>query len=309
MLADHGLLTFRDPFGIRPIVVGERNGCWAVASESVALDLLGYRLVRDLCPGEAVFFDLTGGFLKSQIREPNPHYCIFEWVYFARPDSILDGIGVYEARLRLGKRLAEECKHLGLKPDVVMAVPDTARAAALPIAQALGVDLREGLIKNRYIARTFIMPSQRQRINSVHQKLNPIRSEVASRKILLVDDSIVRGTTSREIVAMMRRAKAKEVYLAITCPPLRYPCIYGIDMATRGELVARTHSIAEIREFIGADELIYQTLDDMVEAVGEGRTKFCTACFSGEYPTCPSPETMARVEAERRSWQVRDEVS
>lgn len=307
ILPEYGLLAFRDPYGIRPAVIGRRDGSWAVASEGVALDLLRYELLRDLRPGEAVFFDMAGRFFSSQLRAPNLHPCIFEWVYFARPDSILEGIGVYEARLRLGEQLAEECKRAGVKPDVVIAVPDTARAAALPIARGLGVELREGLIKNRYIARTFIMPSQRQRINSVQQKLNPIRSEVTGRRILLVDDSIVRGTTSREIVAMMRRAGAKEVYLAITCPPLRYPCVYGIDMATRGELVAKTHSIPEIREFIGADELIYQTLEGMVEAVGRSRIGFCTACFSGEYPTRPTLKTLARIEAERQSWRGRDE--
>ncbi len=300
MIVGKGLLGFRDPYGIRPLIFGRRGNSYGFASESVAFDLLGYETLRDVKPGEVIFVDMDRRVHSKVLIQKRHTPCIFEWVYFARPDSVIDGIGVYEARLRLGRELAKECLKRGIKPDVVVPVPDTARAAALPIAQTLGVELREGLIKNRYIARTFIMPTQRERIASVRQKLNPIKSEISGKRVLLVDDSIVRGTTSREIISLVRKAGAKEVYFAVTCPPLRYPCVYGIDMATRGEFIAKTHSVKEIERLIGADVLVYQTLEGMIKAVkGERPQEFCTACFTNRYPTGETEKTLRRFELER----------
>ncbi|MBM3323951.1 amidophosphoribosyltransferase, partial [candidate division WOR-3 bacterium] len=230
LIHDRGLLAFRDPFGIRPLVFARQGREFAFASESVAFDRLGFRRFGDVAPGEAVFVDLRGRVHRRQVQRGTPRPCIFEFVYIARPDSVIDGIDVYEARLRLGERLAVEVARQGVQPDVVVPVPDTARPAASALASALGVQLREGLIKNRYIARTFIMHGQERRILSVRQKLNPVRSQVQGRDVMLVDDSIVRGTTSREIVQMVREAGARKVFLAITAPPLRFPCVYGIDM-------------------------------------------------------------------------------
>jgi amidophosphoribosyltransferase len=239
LIHGQGLLAFRDPHGIKPLVLGRRGQEYAFASETVALDQLRFKFVRDVAPGEAVFIDCRRRVHARQLVKGEGNLCIFEYVYFARPDSIVDGIEVYEARLRLGERLAAEVERAGIRPDVVVPVPDTARAAASSLAARMNVELREGLIKNRYIARTFIMHGQGQRKLSVRQKLNPVRSQIRGKRVLLVDDSIVRGTTSREIVQMVRNAGAKEVYLAITAPPLRFPCVYGIDMMTRGEFIAK----------------------------------------------------------------------
>jgi amidophosphoribosyltransferase len=216
---------------------------------------------------------------------------------------VIDGVGVYEARLRLGRELARRCRELHLEPDIVVAVPETGRAAGAALASALGLDLREGLIKNRYIARTFIMPRQEDRRFSVRQKLNPVPSVVAGKRVLLVDDSIVRGTTSREIVSLVRGAGAREVYFAVTAPPLRHPCVYGIDMMTRGEFIARELSPDQIAERITADRLIYQDYDGLIRAVRGDRhdLSFCTACFSGEYPTRVTEETFGRLEMERQA--------
>ncbi len=301
VIADRGIFAFRDPKGIKPLCFGRRGFSYIFASESVCLDLLGYKLIRDVKPGEIIFIDQKRKVHSKEIIKGELFPCIFEYVYFARPDSIIDGIGVYEARLRLGEYLGRECLKVGVKPDVVIPVPDTARPAATMVAKVLDCELREGLIKNRYIQRTFIMPRQEMREVAVRQKLNPIRSEIAGKKILVVDDSIVRGTTSKEIVNILRRCSPKEIYLAITCPPLRYPCVYGIDMMTRGEFIARRYSVEKIREILGVDKLIYQTYEGLVAAV-RGKEKergFCTACFSGKYPTRIKREDFRMMEKER----------
>jgi amidophosphoribosyltransferase len=308
LIANKGILAFRDPHGIKPLIFGKKNNSFAFASESAAFDSLDYKIVRDVQPGEAIFIDPD---LKvhSQVIQFKTHTpCIFEWVYFARPDSIIDGIGVYDARFRLGINLAKDCIKAQLKPDVVVPVPDTARAAATSLAKTMGVDEREGLIKNRYIARTFIMPRTENREIAVRQKLNPIRSVIQGKKVLIVDDSIVRGTTSKEIVALVREAGAKEIYYAVTSPPLKYPCVYGIDMMTRGEFIARKQSVETIRKLIGADVLIYQTYKGLLDGVrGENKPqKFCTACFSGEYPTRISRTELRRMECERCSLEAKN---
>lgn len=295
LIAGKGVLGFRDPDGIRPAVLGYRdteNGReYAIASESVALDVLDFHLMRDLKPGEAVFITLDGelhSHVSPMAKPPCP--CIFEYVYFARPDSMLDDISVYKARLRMGEALA--AKILKTWPDhdidVVIPVPDTSRTAALPLAYELDVKYREGFIKNRYIGRTFIMPGQAQRKHSVRQKLNAIELEFRDKNVLLVDDSIVRGTTSKQIIQMARDAGAKNVYFASASPPVRYPNIYGIDMPAPSELIASGRNEEEIRKVLGADRLIYQDLDDLIKACKEGNSsidRFDTSCFSGEYVT------------------------
>lgn len=313
LIHGQGLVAFRDPHGIKPLAFGRRNSEFAFASESVAFDHLGFEEFRDVLPGEVVFIDCRRRVHSRRLAKAESRICIFEYVYFARPDSVIDGIEVYEARLRLGERLAEEVRLSGVEPDVVVPVPDTARAAASSLARSLDVELREGLIKNRYIARTFIMHGQDRRTLSVRQKLNPVRSQVAGKRVLLVDDSIVRGTTSREIVQMVRHAGARAVYLAVTAPPLRFPCVYGIDMMTRGEFIAKRHVVDWIRERVGADALIYQTYDGLLEAVRGSPSiqnpkskiqnrQFCTACFSGCYPTGLTARDLRRMELERRQW-------
>lgn len=290
-----GLVAFRDPHGIRPLVFGSRETVdgmeYMVASESVALDALDFRRIRDVAPGEAVLFDLAGRMHTRQCAE-HPCYspCIFEFVYLARPDSILDQVSVHKARLRMGEYLAE--KILRVWPDqdidVVIPIPDTSRTAALQMASILGIKYREGFIKNRYIARTFIMPGQKIRKKSVRQKLNAIDLEFRGKNVLLVDDSIVRGTTSEEIIRMARDAGARKVYFASAAPPVRYPNVYGIDMPAAHELIAHDRSEAEIAQAIGADQLIFQDLADLEEAVRRGNPalqRFDASCFTGEYVT------------------------
>jgi amidophosphoribosyltransferase len=304
LIHGRGLLGFRDPAGIRPLAFGRNGREFGFASESAAFDRLGFEKLEDVKPGEGVFIDDRGRIHRRQVRAPHPRHCIFEYVYFARPDSTMNGIEVYEARLRLGEKLAEEVRHQGVRPQVIVPVPDTARAAASSLSAALSVELREGLIKNRYIARTFIMHGQDRRTLSVRQKLNPVRSQVRGKDVLLVDDSIVRGTTSREIVQMVRDAGARRVFLAITAPPLRFPCVYGIDMMTRGEFIAKSRAVPEICKLIGADALVYQTYDGLVKAVrGRARdTRFCTACFNGDYPTGITHRQLAQMEQDRTRW-------
>jgi amidophosphoribosyltransferase len=302
IIAQKGLLAFRDPHGIKPLVYGKNEKCTCCASESVALDLLGCSDIADVKAGQAIYIDTKGTRYEQQIVAPKKQdkaACIFEYVYFARPDSIIDGIGVYEARLRLGEELGKECRKQGLNPDAVIPVPDTARASAQIVAEVLGVKYREGLIKNRYVHRTFIMPTQQERIEAVRLKLNPIRSEIKNKKILLVDDSIVRGNTSREIISLLREAGVREVYYASYSPPLRYPCVYGIDMQTKGEFIARNKSIKAIQKHIGADLLVYQSTDGLVRGVGAGERGFCSACFTGTYPTDIPVRLMKRIEADR----------
>lgn len=295
MITGYGVVAFRDPLGIRPIVFGKRETPegpeYMIASESVALDVLGFELIRDLEPGEAIFVSLDGDIHTRQCAE-NPGYspCIFEYVYLARPDSIIDDVSVYKARLRMGETLAEkimrEWPDHGI--DVVIPIPDTSRTAALPLAYQLGVKYREGFIKNRYIGRTFIMPGQQQRKKSVRQKLNAIDLEFGGKNVLLVDDSIVRGTTSKQIIQMARDAGARRVYFASAAPPVRYPNVYGIDMPTRDELIAHGRSEQEVASEIGADRLIFQDLDDLMDAVSKGNSnlkRFDASVFTGEYVT------------------------
>ncbi len=295
MITGFGILGFRDPYGIRPIVIGRRESSKGVehmiASESVALDVLGFELIGDIEPGEAVFIEKNGRLHRRQCAQKTMYSpCIFEFVYFARPDSIIDKISVHKARLRMGEKLAE--KILRLRPDhdidVVIPIPDTSRTAAMELANHIKVKYREGFIKNRYIGRTFIMPGQKLRQLSVRRKLNPIDLEFKGKNVLLVDDSIVRGTTSKQIIQMARDAGAKKVYFASASPPVRYPYVYGIDMPAACELIAYGRSEAEIESLLGADWLIYQDLEDLVEAVRRGNPKlerFETSCFSGDYVT------------------------
>ena len=295
MITGVGIIGFRDPFGIRPVVFGERTTDmgreYMVASESVALHALGFSVTRDLEPGEAVFISAEGELHTHQCADnPVCAPCIFELVYLARPDSIIDRISVYKARLRMGEYLAR--KIMRLRPnhdiDVVIPIPDTGRTSALPLAHELGLKYREGFVKNRYIPRTFIMPGQGIRRKSVRQKLNVIDLEFKNKIVLLVDDSIVRGTTSREIIQMAREAGAKKVYFASAAPPVRYPNVYGIDIPTQDELVAYNRTDEEVASFIGADWLIYQDLPDLVKAARAGNQKikrFDTSCFSGQYVT------------------------
>jgi len=295
MIAGYGVLAFRDPHGIRPIVFGERKteqgSDFMVASENVALSVLDFDLIRDIEPGEAVFIEATGKLHTKQCSEIVDHCpCIFEYVYFARPDSIIDDISVYKARLRMGEKLAD--KVLREWPehdiDVVIPIPDTSRTSALQMANRLGVKFREGFMKNRYIGRTFIMPGQQMRKKSVKQKLNAIDLEFEGKNVLLVDDSVVRGTTSEQIIQMARDAGAKKVYFASAAPAVRYPNVYGIDMPAVEELIAHNRTEEEVGKAIGADKMIYQDLEDLIDAVKKGNSKithFDTSCFNHEYIT------------------------
>lgn len=295
MITGFGIIAFRDPYGIRPVVFGKREtedgDEYMVASESVALDTEGYNLIRDLEPGEALFISKDGELWTHQCSE-TPRYspCIFEYVYLARPDSIIDDVSVYKARLRMGEKLAE--KILKERPehdiDVVIPIPDTSRTAALQVANTLGVKFREGFMKNRYIGRTFIMPGQTQRKKSVRQKLNAIDLEFRDKNVLLVDDSIVRGTTSQQIIEMAREAGARNVYFASASPPVRYPNVYGIDMPAASELLAYGRTDEEVAKEIGTDWLIYQDLADLEWSVRKRNARlerFDTSCFTGEYVT------------------------
>jgi amidophosphoribosyltransferase len=295
MINNYGIVGFRDPHGIRPVCLGRREtelGTeYCIASESVALDMLGFELMRDIAPGEAVYIDKEGNVHTRQCAaNPVSSPCIFEYVYLARPDSIIDGVAVYKSRLRMGVTLAE--KILREWPDhdidVIIPIPDTSRTSALEMAYKLKAPYREGFIKNRYIGRTFIMPGQTQRVKSVRQKLNPIEQEFRGKNVLLVDDSIVRGTTSRQLVQMARDTRAQKVYLASAAPPVRYPNVYGIDMPAASELLASGRSLQEIADYIGCDRLIYQDLADLEAAVREdnpGISRFDSSCFNGEYVT------------------------
>jgi amidophosphoribosyltransferase len=295
MIIGHGIVAFRDPNGIRPIIIGERDTNsgveYMVASESVALATLGFKKARDLRPGEAVFISNEGRLHSKQYSgETSYSPCIFEFVYFARPDSIIDNLSVYKARLRMGEQLAGQIvrEWPDHDIDVVIPIPDTSRTAAVQVAYHLGVKYREGFIKNRYIGRTFIMPGQAERTQSVRRKLNAIDLEFRGKNVLLVDDSIVRGTTSRQIIKMAREAGARKVYFASAAPPVRYPNVYGIDMPAASELIANGRTVAQVEELIGADRLIYQDLHGLIRSVRHDNseiTQFDTSCFSGEYVT------------------------
>jgi amidophosphoribosyltransferase len=311
LIAGHGLLAFRDPFGIRPLSFGElrEDGAteYMVASESVAIEGTGRKVLRDVAPGEAIFVDLEGRLHTQQCAEhPTLHPCMFEYVYLARPDSVMDGISVYQARLNLGETLAQRV--ISTMPpsaiDVVIPIPESSRPSAMQLAQKIGRPYREGFVKNRYVGRTFIMPGQAVRKKSVRQKLNAIGVEFKGRNVLLVDDSIVRGTTSKEIVMMAREAGAKKVYMASAAPPVRFPNVYGIDMPTREELIAADRSVEQIRDYIGADALIYQDVDAMkrvVRALNPEVAGFEASCFDGQYIAGDiSVEEFETMRAQRR---------
>lgn len=307
LIAGHGLVAFRDPFGIRPLVLGRRaSGLvgdeWIVASESLVLENGDYKIVRDVAPGEAIFITSSGELYSKQCAE-NPRLvpCAFEYVYLARPDSVMNGISVYEARLRMGDLLADTIKtHMPLGDvDVVMPIPDSSRPAAMQVAKQLGIEYREGFFKNRYVGRTFIMPGQAQRRKSVRQKLNAMSSEFADKNILIVDDSIVRGTTSKEIVQMARLAGANKVTFTSAAPPVRFPHVYGINMPSRHELIAHGRKIPEIADELGADYMIYQEVEDLQKAITAGTdiTELEMSCFTGEYVTkTVTPEYLEWVE-------------
>jgi amidophosphoribosyltransferase len=318
LIAGYGLLAFRDPFGIRPLCFGRSRDGGAdvmVASESVALEGTGHAMVRDVAPGEAIFIDLDGNVHARQCAEhPTLNPCMFEFVYLARPDSIMDGISVYQARLNMGETLAQRVIST-IPPneiDVVIPIPESSRPSAMQLAQRIGKPYREGFVKNRYVGRTFIMPGQGVRKKSVRQKLNAIGVEFKGRNVLLVDDSIVRGNTSREIVQMAREAGARKVYMASAAPPVRYPNVYGIDMPTKEELIAHDRTVEEIREFIGADALIYQDVAGMKRVVGALNPRlngFEASCFDGVYITGDVSAAEFDAMALQRSQQGEDDES
>ncbi|MCX6501402.1 MAG: amidophosphoribosyltransferase [Microbacterium sp.] len=312
LIAGYGLLAFRDPFGIRPLILGTRpaqNGRyeWIVASESLVLENSGFEVVREVMPGEAVYIDLEGTLHTRQCAaDPKLVPCSFEYVYLARPDSIMNGISVYEARLRMGERLADTiAKHTPREAiDVVMPIPDSARPAAMQVARKLGIEYREGFYKNRYVGRTFIMPGQAVRKKSVRQKLNAMSSEFKGKNVLLIDDSVVRGTTSKEIIQMARDAGAKTVTFASAAPPVRYPHVYGINMPSRHELVAHGRTIPEIATELGADYMVYQEVEDLKAAILEGSDvdDLDMSCFDGRYITgTVTDEYLAWVEGSQVS--------
>ena len=318
LIAGYGLLAFRDPFGIRPLVYGTADTpegpSVIVASESVALEGTGHQVVRDVAPGEALFIDPNGNVHARQCAEnPTLNPCMFEYVYLARPDSVIDGISVYQARLNMGETLAQRV--ISTMPpsdiDVVIPIPESSRPSAMQLAQKIGKPYREGFVKNRYVGRTFIMPGQSVRKKSVRQKLNAIGVEFKGRNVLLVDDSIVRGTTSKEIVQMAREAGANKVYMASAAPPVKYPNVYGIDMPTPEELIASGRTQDEIRDFIGADALIYQDVDAMKRVVGKLNGKvasFEASCFDGRYITGDvSVEDFSTMREQRRSQQAEED--
>ena len=315
LIAGYGLLAFRDPYGIRPLVIGvsetEKGNDYLVASESVALDTLGFRVLRDVEPGEAIFFDMAHQMHHRQCAQaPVLSPCIFEYVYLARPDSVIDGVSVYETRLRMGEYLADKvAKEIPVDEiDVVIPIPDSSRPSAMQLAQRLGIPYREGFVKNRYIGRTFIMPGQAARKKSVRQKLNTVGQEFKDKRVLLVDDSIVRGTTSREIVDMARAAGALKVYFASAAPPVRFPNVYGIDMPTRGELIATGRNDQEIASEIGADALVYQDLTALKASVRDlnpALADFDCSCFDGRYVTGEvTPEYLDAIECAREGTVV-----
>ena len=310
LIANYGTFAFRDQFGIRPLCYGRKRVLnkyeYAIASESVVLESLGFEFVRDLSPGEGLFIDKSGSiFLKQCSKRPNLTPCIFEHVYFARPDSMMDDISVYKCRLRMGERLAKKIirTNPGHKIDVVIPIPDTSRQSAQALAETLGLKVREGFMKNRYIGRTFIMPGQKERKKSVRQKLSPVKLEFAGKNVLLVDDSIVRGTTSQEIIQMARDAGAKKVFIASAAPGVRYPNVYGIDMPSASELIAHDRTDQEVERLIGADWLIYQDLEDLVASASEGNkniNNFECSVFDGNYVTGDiSSDYLQRLDAMR----------
>ncbi|KQM80844.1 amidophosphoribosyltransferase [Agromyces sp. Leaf222] len=312
LIAGHGLLAFRDPFGIRPLILGRRLTSkgkeeWIVASESLVLENGDYEIVRDVLPGEAIYITLDGQMISRQCaKNPRLVPCSFEYVYLARPDSVMNGISVYESRLRMGDRLADTiARHMPLgDADVVMPIPDSSRPSAMQVAQKLGIEYREGFYKNRYVGRTFIMPGQSERKRSVRQKLNAMGTEFRGKNILIVDDSIVRGTTSQQIVQMARDAGANKVTFASAAPPVRFPHVYGINMPSRQELIAHGRKIPEIAAELGADHMIYQEVADLQAAITEGTSieSLDLSCFTGDYVT-------GTVTEEYLSWVEQTQLS
>ena len=280
MLTREALFAVRDPWGVRPLCLGKLNGGWVVASETCALDHIGATLVRELEPGEIIRID-ENGIESHRETVTRRALCIFEYIYFARPDSIINGRLVYPARLAMGANLSREYP---VEADLAMGVPDTATAAGLGYAQESGIRFSEGLMKNRYVGRTFIAPDQRIRDLGVKLKFNPMRQMIENKRLVVVDDSIVRGTTTPKVIDLLRKAGAKEVHMRICAPPLKYPCFLGVDMATRAELIASRQSVEEIRKFIGADSLGFLSLEGLIDAIGLPKHHYCTACFSGDYP-------------------------
>ncbi len=315
LVAGVGMLAFRDPRGIRPLSIAKRgdNGAgddYAFASEDVAFGINGFEKLRDVAPGEAVLIDLDGNMHSTQAVEGNLTPCIFEYVYLARPDSMLDGISVYKTQIRMGQTLAKQIQEADLDIDAIIPVPDSARPVALEVSNIMGIRYREALVKNRYVGRTFIMPGQEERQKSVRRKLNAIPLEMKDKNILLIDDSIVRGNTINKIVQMCREAGAKKVYIASASPPVKYPNVYGIDMPTKHELIANGLSIDEIREELGADALFYQKLEDLIWAAKEGNPEikqFDCSCFDGNYITGVTPEYLEGLESSSRvSKKIKD---
>ncbi len=287
VMADEGLFAFRDPKGIRPLVLGEKNGSYCLSSEVVALNFLDYKYIRDIKPGEVIFINKNLEIQSRQLTNQRPSHCMFEWVYFSAAESAIEKKSVYSVRLNLGRFLAKRVKSaidLGeISPDIVCPVPDTSRTASISLAETLNLPYREGLIKNRYIHRSFILKNQADREKAVSLKLTPVHSEVYGKNILLVDDSIVRGTTSRRIIELLKKYGAKEITLAITCSAFRYSCYYGIDFPDHKQLIAKDKSVQEIAEWTGANKIIYLEENDMKEAIGIG--DLCMACLNGKYPT------------------------
>jgi amidophosphoribosyltransferase len=312
-IADKGMVAFRDPYGVRPLLIGvDRKPMvpgYAFASESVTLDLLGFSEIRDVPPGSAVFIDQNRNVHEKKLQAAPFKPCIFEYIYFARPDSYLNGINVYQARVDLGRKLARSIRRSGLPIDVVVPVPDSSRPAAIEIARLLRLKYREGLVKNRYIGRTFIMPGEQMREKSIRQKLNPIPDVFLGKNVLIVDDSIVRGNTSRSIIQMVRQAGARKVYFVSYSAPLTNPCVYGIDMQTRAEFIASNASTEQIADKIGADQVLYQECRDMERAVKKQNPaihSFCKACFSGKYPTGDvSSNYLEQIEQEREQLKLK----
>lgn len=307
LIANQGMVMFRDPYGIHPMIFGEKKiagkTSFMVSVENISLDMLGYgENVRDIKPGEVLFIDSNRRVHSKRLVKKQQKLCIFELIYFARPDSLIDNISVYKTRLRLGEELAKEWEKHGVEADSVIPVPETSRTAASSFSRILDLKYREGLVKNRYVGRTFIMPGQEQRRESIRQKLNPIKLEFRNRRVLLIDDSIVRGTTSRKIIRLARDAGARKVYFASTAPPLKYPCVYGIDMSTKRDFIAKGKTTKEIAKSIGADYLVYQTIKGMIRAARAGNKEidFCAACFTGKYPTGDiTPKMLKQIEEDR----------
>jgi len=301
LIKDKGLLAFRDPHAIRPFVVAEKtvDGIKSIgfSSESLPLTSTGFKIIGNVEAGEAIFVDSNLKITSKKLAKESPAHCMFEWVYFSAAESILENLEVYTARINLGKELANAWKKTGLKADVVVPVPDTSRTAASSLAEEIGLPYREGLIKNRYIGRTFIMASQAKRENSVKLKLNPVESEINGKRILLVDDSIVRGTTSKKIVKLLKEHGAEKVYFLSTCPPIISPCFYGIDMPSKAELIAARLSVEEIRKEIDADYLLYNSVDALKKALGI--KDLCLACLTGKYPVSVPKETEQEFEKKR----------